>query len=56
MRDKMQFEVEIDGEWRKGHRNHSQYGEVFCEPSGNTIVILTSDYNGRVTFPLTYDE
>jgi hypothetical protein len=56
MRDKMQFEVEIDGEWHKGHRNHSQYGEVFCEPSGNVLVILTSDYNGRVTFPLTYDE
>jgi hypothetical protein len=56
MRGDMQFEVEIDGEWYKGHRANSQFGQIFCPySSGMGPVILTSDYNGRVTFPLTMD-
>jgi hypothetical protein len=57
VRGNIQFEVEIDGEWYKGHCENSQYGLIFCAfKAGKGSVILTSDYNGRVTFPLTMDE
>ncbi len=57
LRGNMQFEVEIDGEWCKGHRENSQYGQVFyTHTPGKGGHILTQDDNIRVTFPLTMDE
>ncbi len=57
LRGNMQFEVEIDGEWCKGHRDNSQWGQVFYSHTpGKSGHILTQDDNIRVTFPLTMDE
>lgn len=55
LRGNMQFEVEIDGKWEKGHRYSSQYGEVFLSHVSDSH-ILTGDYKARVTFPLKMDE
>lgn len=55
LRGNMQFEVEINGEWEKGHRENSQYGQIFFSQTSSSH-ILTEGYNGRVTFPLRMDE
>lgn len=57
VRGDVQFELLEDGNWIKGHRENSQYGQVFMtqnygEGSG---VILCDAYRGRVTLPLTMD-
>lgn len=57
LRGKMQFEVEIDGQWYKGHRDNSRWGQVFYPGSPEKGVhILSQDDNIRVTFPLVMDE
>lgn len=57
LRGNMQFELEIDGEWCKGHRDNSELGQVFYSHTpGKSGHILTQDDNIRVTFPLTMDE
>lgn len=50
----IQFELLIDGNWIKGHRMNTSMGQSFIHSAGN--IILTSDYKGRVTFPLTFDQ
>lgn len=57
IRDRIQFEIKIDGKWYKGHRDNSQYGQVFYshEDMANGH-ILTHDDDGRVIFPLQMDE
>ncbi len=54
IRGNLQFEVNVDGEWIKGHRGNSQYGQVFCAKEKGTF-ILTSNYIGRVKLPLRMD-
>lgn len=55
VRGNIQFEIQIDGEWVKGHRVNSQYGQAFCSFEKGSY-ILTSDYLGRVTMPLKMDQ
>lgn len=55
VRDNIQFEILSDGKWIKGHRENTQYGQVFYSREGNSY-ILTSDYMGKVTLPLKMDE
>lgn len=55
VRDHIQFEIFADGKWLKGHRENTQYGQVFYSREGNSY-ILTSDYKGKVTLPLKMDE
>lgn len=55
VRGNVQFEI-LDGDrWIKGHRQNSQYGQVFMTCEGASI-ILTSDHRGRVTLPLVMDK
>lgn len=54
IRGKIQFEIKVDGVWYKGHRDNSQYGQVFYSSQAGPY-ILTGDYDGRVTFPLQMD-
>ncbi len=55
VRGNIQFEIMIDGDWVKGHRMNSQYGQVFCSSEKGSR-ILTADDLGRVTMPLKMDE
>lgn len=55
MRDKILFEVLIDGIWKTGYRENSQYGQVFMAEDGSSC-ILTSEMAGRVQFPLKMAE
>lgn len=54
VRGNIQFEIMMDGEWVKGHRMNSQYGQVFYSSKAGSR-ILTSDDLGRVTLPLKMD-
>lgn len=51
VRDKILFEVLLDGKWQMGYRENSQYGQVFI-PEGGSSCILTSEMMGRVQCPL----
>lgn len=51
VRDNIEFEIQMDGQWVKGRRENSQYGQIFLSDEKGSC-ILTSDYVGRVTFPL----
>lgn len=55
VRGKIQFEIMIDGEWVKGHRMNSQYGQVFYSQKKGSRIISPDDM-GRVTMPLKMDE
>ncbi len=55
LRDKMKFEIMANGNWVSGHRENSQYGQVF-NAKENGMYILTSNYKGRVSFPLQMDD
>ncbi len=54
LRDQMQFDLLLDQEWTSGHRENSQYGQVFHAKEKGTH-ILTDQDQGRVTFPLKMD-
>lgn len=54
VRGKVQFEIEMNGEWIKGHRDNSQYGQVFVSAQGSAI--LSENIKGRVRLPLSMDE
>lgn len=51
VRDNIEFEIQVNGKWIKGHRQNSQYGQVF-QAYQEGVYTLTSDYIGRVTLPL----
>lgn len=53
VRGNVQFEVMVDGNWIKGHRENSQYGQIFR--GKETTFILTNEYTGRVSLPLVMD-
>lgn len=55
LRDKMKFEIMIDGNWVSGHRENSQYGQVF-NAKEKGMYLLTAAYKGRVNFPLQMDD
>lgn len=51
IRGRIQFEVKMeDGQWNKGHRENSQYGQIFVGDKGS--LILSDNVYGRITFPL----
>lgn len=53
VRGNVQFEVMVDGNWIKGHRENSQYGQIFR--GKETTFILTDEHRGRVSLPLVMD-
>lgn len=55
LRGKMQFEIKLNGEWVTGHRDNSQYGQVFVSKNGSQT-ILSGGEQAKVTFPLHMDE
>lgn len=55
IRGKIAFEIQKDdGTWIKGHRDNSQYGQVFAGNDGSSV-ILSDEIHGRVTHPLQMD-
>lgn len=50
----VQFELLEGVNWVKGHRENSQYGQIFKRSDGSAT-ILTSDHRGRVKLPLVMD-
>lgn len=50
----IKFEIQKDGQWIKGHRSNSQYGQVFVGHDGPSI-LMTEGMVGRVTQPLQMD-
>lgn len=54
IRGDIEFELQHDGEWIKGHRENSRYGQVFFR-RGESPIIMSEDMIGRVTEPLKMD-
>lgn len=55
VRGDIQFEMKLNGEWVKGRRMNSQYGQIFFSTEKGSHII-TSDDMGRVVLPLKMDE
>ena len=51
IRDRIIFEVMVDGQWVRGHRENSPYGQVFVTAEGSSF-ILTNEHLARVQCPL----
>lgn len=54
IRGDIQFEIQKDGKWIKGHRSNSEYGQVFIGHDGSST-IMTEGMIGRITQPLKMD-
>ena len=55
IRGNIEFELQQDGEWKKGHRENSQYGQVF-RAHDKSVIIMSEGMTGRVTEPLKMDQ
>lgn len=55
IRGKIAFEIQNkDGTWIRGHRDNSQYGQIFAANDGSAV-ILSDEIHGRITHPLEMD-
>lgn len=53
IRGNIPFEMQINGEWKKGRRENSQYGQIFRAIDNSvTKIIVSGEDMGRVTLPL----